>query len=282
MPDSPDIPKLHVVPKPGAISSDSASSCTKRKTIPTRPVPPQTSRKARASLIFGVLSLLLPFPAAIPAIILGHVSRSEIYRGAGRLAGKGMALAGLILGYGTLMAVPATILVVMAIPARPHPIIMANEADGVASVRSLNLLETRYSTAFPGIGYADLAALGPGSSNCKKTTRENACLLDETLGCPSGTSGEWCVKGAYKYMIVKVRGPYSDGPYDYIITAVPIKTGLLAAIASKTGIATTGIATKSYCSTSDGIVRFQDGLPESAPLHTVLGCELWTRLKSAQ
>ncbi len=59
--------------------------------------PPQTSGMAVGSLICGILFAFLP--AAITAVVLGHISRSEIRRSTGRLKGAGMALAGLILGY---------------------------------------------------------------------------------------------------------------------------------------------------------------------------------------
>jgi hypothetical protein len=52
------------------------------------------------SLVLGILSpFCCGFISAIPAIILGHIGRSEIRKSNGRLTGSGMALAGLILGY---------------------------------------------------------------------------------------------------------------------------------------------------------------------------------------
>src|SRR5512141_3229919 len=58
----------------------------------------QTAGKATASLVLGLLSLVICL-AGIPAIILGHMALSEIKKSAGRLKGHGMALAGLIMGY---------------------------------------------------------------------------------------------------------------------------------------------------------------------------------------
>src|SRR5229473_2261001 len=56
--------------------------------------------KAVVSLILGILAIF-PFSifAGIPAVVLGHISRSSIARSMGRLKGEGMALAGLIMGY---------------------------------------------------------------------------------------------------------------------------------------------------------------------------------------
>lgn len=55
---------------------------------------------AIASLAGGVLSLGLGFLTGIPAVICGHLGRARIRQSGGGLQGKGMALAGLVLGYG--------------------------------------------------------------------------------------------------------------------------------------------------------------------------------------
>jgi hypothetical protein len=67
------------------------------------------SRKAIASLVCGCLWFL--FPTAILAIVLGHLSRSDIRRSAGRLKGERMALAGLILGYAGGVIIPVLIII---------------------------------------------------------------------------------------------------------------------------------------------------------------------------
>lgn len=58
-----------------------------------------TSGLAVASLALGASSTFFCILAGIPAIICGHMARSEIRRAAGRLSGDGMAVAGLVLGY---------------------------------------------------------------------------------------------------------------------------------------------------------------------------------------
>lgn len=63
---------------------------------PTR----QTSTLAIISLIAGILGwTLLPFLGSIGAIITGHMARAEIRREPQRLDGDGFAVAGLILGW---------------------------------------------------------------------------------------------------------------------------------------------------------------------------------------
>jgi hypothetical protein len=58
--------------------------------------PPQTSGKAVASLVCGIINV---FPFCVIAVILGHISLSQIKKSAGRLKGEGLAIAGLIFGY---------------------------------------------------------------------------------------------------------------------------------------------------------------------------------------
>src|SRR5579864_7882169 len=66
---------------------------------------PQTDGKAMASLILGILSILcFGLLTGLPAIILGHISRGNIEQSRGRLIGAGMALAGLILGYVSILS----------------------------------------------------------------------------------------------------------------------------------------------------------------------------------
>lgn len=62
------------------------------------------SKLAIASLIFGLIGLwgigiIFPILLGIPAVICGHKARSKIKRAGGALRGKGLALAGLIIGY---------------------------------------------------------------------------------------------------------------------------------------------------------------------------------------
>ena len=60
--------------------------------------PQETSGKATASLICGIVAyVILPFLAAIPAIILGHLALSDIKKRAGQLKGSGLAIAGMVM-----------------------------------------------------------------------------------------------------------------------------------------------------------------------------------------
>lgn len=58
------------------------------------------STLAIVSLVAGIISwVLLPVIAPLVAVITGHMARSEIRRSGGALAGDGLAMIGLVLGY---------------------------------------------------------------------------------------------------------------------------------------------------------------------------------------
>ncbi len=137
---------------------------------PVAPPPPvsgpiaaqQTSGKAIASLILGIINV---FPLSVIAIILGHLSLSEIKKSAGRLKGQGLAIAGLILGYLGLVAIPFIVIVAaIAIPNLLRAKIAANEASAAGNVRNLITAEITYSTLHPQTGFtcslSDLSSAG--------------------------------------------------------------------------------------------------------------------------
>lgn len=232
---------------------------------------PQTDGKATASLVLGILSILcFGILTGIPAIILGHVSRGNIKRSMGRVSGGGMALAGLILGYCGLFFSTLLIAAVM-IPNLLRARITANESAAASTVRTLNTSQVSYSTTYPEKGYApDLATLGPGQSgSCAGNgTAEHACLIDSVLGNYTCTTGSWCTKGGYKYSVAANRecaestsGSQENAAQNcnYIVVATPVSTS-------------TG--TKSFCSTSDAIIRQHFGLV-AEPI-TVDECSSWS------
>jgi hypothetical protein len=75
----------------------------------------ETSGLAITSLVLGILSWFCFFIfASIPAVICGHIARSNIRNSQGRLKGEGIALGGLICGYLNIALVP--LFIVLAIP----------------------------------------------------------------------------------------------------------------------------------------------------------------------
>lgn len=64
----------------------------------------KTSTLAIVSLIAGICGWsVLPFLGTVAAIITGHMARGEIRRSHGSLDGDGMAIAGLVLGWGQVI-----------------------------------------------------------------------------------------------------------------------------------------------------------------------------------
>ena len=114
--------------------------------------PQQTDGKAIASLILGFFFFFLP--AAIVAVILGHLSLSEIRKSAGRLKGEGLAIGGLVLGYMGLAVIPILIIAAIAIPNLLRARIAANESTAAKTLRLLVVAEISYASAHPGEGYS--------------------------------------------------------------------------------------------------------------------------------
>ena len=120
-------------------------------------LPPQTSAKAIFSLISGLLFIILPFSLA--AIIFGHLSLSEIRNSGGRLTGKGLAIAGLVLGYLGVVAILGLIVwsgfyVRQREKAAAEKVKVVDYANPVVSaVRSLNMAEIAYTQGHPETGY---------------------------------------------------------------------------------------------------------------------------------
>jgi type IV pilus assembly protein PilA len=107
--------------------------------------PQETSGKAVASLIFGLLSFLFSIPAGIVAVVFGHLARRDIKTSPGRLKGDGMALAGLIMGYISFAFIPVVfIIAAIAIPNLIRSKIAANEASAVGAVRAIDLAVSTY------------------------------------------------------------------------------------------------------------------------------------------
>jgi hypothetical protein len=220
---------------------------------------PATDGKATASLVCGILSVLLCFIGfliGIPAIILGHVSRGNIQRSGGRLQGGGMATAGLILGYASL-GISALFIAAIMIPNLMKARITANESAAQRTVRTLNTAQVTYSTSYPEKGYApDLATLGPGQSNSCGSgggTSEHACLIDSTLGNYTCTAGSWCTKGQYKYSVSASRdceesSGNSQGSgsanCNYVVVGTPVNPAA---------------GSRSFCSIADAVVRQRFG-----------------------
>ena len=85
------------------------------ETLPPPPPAPQPVPRTAPAAIWSLVLAILSFTCgwlvtAIPAVICGHIARSKIRKSGCALSGKGIATAGLIVGY------IALVLGVMGIP----------------------------------------------------------------------------------------------------------------------------------------------------------------------
>ena len=79
----------------------------------------ETPGSAVASLVLGILGMILIGPlGAIPAIICGHLAINKIKQAPNNYSGNGLAVAGLVLGYVSLVisAVVAVMFATLALP----------------------------------------------------------------------------------------------------------------------------------------------------------------------
>lgn len=191
--------------------------CHTDLTAPASPGPAgelQTSGMAVASFILGLLFFV--FPAAILAVVFGHLSRSAIRKSAGRLKGSGLALAGLILGYFGVSILPVLVMIIaaIAIPNLLRSRIAANEASAVGSLRTLTLAVVTYASTY-GHYPATLTALGPPRSGPQN--ENGAGLIDSVLG--AGT------KHGYTFAYQRVGSGAIGAGGGYVIHADPVQPG---------------------------------------------------------
>lgn len=228
--------------------------------------PQQTEGKAVGSLISGILAfVLIPFLAGIAAIVLGHMALSSIKKSAGRLKGEGMATTGLVLGYLNVASLPFLLIIAaIAVPNLMRARQAANGAEAASVIRTVNTTQITYSTIYEKNGYArDLATLGPGPGfKCPASgpNANHACLLDGVLGNSACTGSLWCSKDAYRYNLQATCG--ADGACtEYVFVATPSRPAA---------------GEKSFCSTSDAVVRMKPGLVTRAP--SAAECHGWEAL----
>lgn len=173
----------------------------------------ETSGMAIASLVCGLLFLILP--AAILAVVFGHIARSRIRESTGRLKGAGMALTGLILGYLGVSLVPILIVAAIAIPNLLRSKIAANEASAVGSLRTINVAALTYAVTY-GTYPPVLLALGPPAPGASRSA-SGADLIDSNLA-----AGQ---KSGYRftYSLLEKQGNNIAG--GYTLRADPVAPG---------------------------------------------------------
>lgn len=200
------------------------------------PAEPPTDPKALGSLISGIVGLtFIPILASIVAIVLGHLGLSDIKKSAGRLKGRGMAIAGLVMGYLGVAFIPIILIIAaIAIPNLLRARIAANEASAIGSVRTISTAQTSYASQHPDRGFTcSLGDLGPrfgvGASD------DAADLINSQLA--SGT------RSGYNFTLRDCESDTSDGPViRYKVVATPVTRN------------TSG--NRTFCSDESGVIRF--------------------------
>jgi type IV pilus assembly protein PilA len=201
-----------------------STTVTPAVSSPAAITPAETSGKAIASLACGFFFFL--FPVSILAIVFGHLSLSEIRNSAGRLKGEGVAIAGLVLGYMGVAAIPVLIIAAIAIPNLLRARIAANESSAVASVHAVNTAEVAFARAHPSAGYT-----------CMLSELADAQLIASPLA-----DGQ---KNGYSFALQGCAADTEHGPnVKYQVVAFPVKR-------NQTGV-------RAFCSDESAVVRVYD------------------------
>lgn len=179
----------------------------------------KTSGMAIASLVCGIVNV---FPVSVVAIVLGHISLSQIRKSAGRLKGQGLAIAGLVLGYLGIVAIPFILIVAaIAIPNLLRAKIAANESSAVGSMRVLETAEIAYAAQHQDEGFT-----------CNLTDLKSAGLSDSSL-----LSGQ---KNGYAFALQNCAADTAGKPVSkFQVIAVPLSlhaSGMRAFCADETGV----------------------------------------------
>jgi type II secretory pathway pseudopilin PulG len=146
---------------------------------------------AITALVLGILSPLLAcvgvgFVTALVAVILGIVGMVKAGKAPHIYGGKGMAIAGTILGGLTLVALP--IVAAIAIPSLLRARVSANESAAIGDIRSVISAEAAYQSANGGY-YDTLECLAAPAGCIPNYT--GPVFVDTTLASSA-------VKGGYK------------------------------------------------------------------------------------
>ncbi len=159
---------------------------------------------------------------------------------------------------GVVLAIAA-----IAIPNLLRSKVAANEASAVGTLRSVVTAQVTYQASYPARGYApSLATLGPGPIGDHTASANHAAFLADPPAGASCTAGAWCTKSGYRFTVT--ASCRQQRCRDFAVVAVPVT-------ANSTGV-------RSFCSTSDGVIRFKADEAPTAPI-TAAQCRQWAPLK---
>jgi len=150
----------------------------------------------------------------------------------------------------------------IAIPNLLRSRIAANEASAVGALRTVETAQIAYRGVYPQRGFAhDLASLGTDPIRSNAPSADHAGFIDETLGGASCTAGAWCVKSGFRFSLAAVCK--QKACTEFVVVGTPV--------ASNAG-------GRSFCSTSDGVIRSNTGPPLTAPVN-VSECRAWSPIQ---
>ena len=119
--------------------------------------PPQTSGLAIASLVMGIFGCL--GVTAIGAVICGHIALNKIGKSAGRQTGTGLAIAGLVIGYLSILMIP--VLAGIALPVFGEVRERGNQTKALSNAKQIGTACKIYATNNEGKFPAKLEDLIP-------------------------------------------------------------------------------------------------------------------------
>ena len=208
-----------------------------------------------AVMSLGLLRALPGFPAALPRatvatppVVISAYGEPSALREVTKSAGADA---------GAMLIVAA-----IAIPNLMRSRMAANDSTAVATIRTANTAQIAYAATCPDLGYArDFARLGPDPGGSKQPTASHADLIDSALGNAGCIAGAWCAKAGFRFSLKAVC--VAERCAEYVVVATPESSGAGA---------------RSFCSTSDAVVRFRMGEPLAAPI-SVRECRSWPALR---
>jgi hypothetical protein len=173
----------------------------------------KTSALAIWSLVLGIVSLLcLGVVAGVPAIICGHIARSNIKQSQGNVAGSGLALAGLILGYVGAVITTLGIVIAITLPALIGHADKAICASVEAEAKKATNAVSCYVVSTMSENLPTLEELGP-NTDCEYIPIENVGITfigtsDQAKVIASDNKGK-CPRG--KEFVISIPEDPNDG-----------------------------------------------------------------------
>ena len=182
-----------------------------------------------------------------PAVVCAY-AEPDVIRG---VSSSGGVDAGLIL-VGAAIAIPNLLRAKTS----------ANESAAVGMLRTVDTAQITYSVTYPDRGFArDLATLGPDPRDPEAASADHANLIDRPLGNDICTATTWCTKSGFRFRMTPVcrKQPCSE----FVAVGTPL---------------TSNQGVRSFCSTSDGVIRVKLGPPVALPV-TPSQCRSWPPLQ---